>query len=394
MLSEATVPSGLNCEVKTMNMKKILSLLLALLMVCALCACSGGNVPAPSKEPAPTETVKPTATPEPSPEPLSIPLSDGAEIGKVGVGREVYKYLMRTVSRLYYYYIPSTYQEGDRLPLMFSLHGSGSSARMHMEETQWVKFAEENNFIVVVPESVIIHKDGSISSEGLGVYQTKQTDYNYIRWNAAASDPVSFYRVDDVQYISDLIDIFVEAGYADPARVYSSGMSHGGFLSLKLALEIPEKIAGVGIVSSQLVAEYASKKLPVGPKVVFLHGTKDNTCGYDGMIYDLDGDGVLEYLWAYSLEDSVKFFLNQYGMENNPIVSDLPDIAEDGTSITRYEYDDAEGVAKVVSYVIENGGHTWPGGNMDYGYFGLSSKDAQGAELIWAELKDVVNTLQ
>jgi len=39
--------------------------------------------------------------------------------------------------------------------------------------------------------------------------------------------------------------------------------------------------------------------------------------------------------------------------------------------------------------VVEGGGHTWPGGTEYYGS-GPVSKDAQAAELIWAELKDAV----
>lgn len=379
-------------------MKRIVRLfciLLILALLFSLCACgpaSGRQDPSPS----PTGSEAPSKKPEKEepPEPKVIPLRDGVKIGELAYGRELYKYLGKEVSRLYYYYIPSTYREGERLPLMFSLHGSGSSATVNLLETNWIKYAEQERFIVVFPESVYIHKDGTLSSEGKSYLETKQSDYNYMRWNAASTDPVAGYGVNDVKYISDLIDIFVSEGYADPSRVYSSGMSHGGFLSLRLALEIPEKIAGVGIVCAELVAEYLYKKLPQGPKVVFINGTEDTVVPFGGMVYDFDNDGEFEYTWAVSQEKSALWFLDQYGIVTEPIFSELPDAdPHDGTTVSRYDYRDENGVSKVVRYVVAGGGHTWPGGNIDYGIFGRSSKDVQGAELIWNELKDVVNSM-
>ncbi|MDD6161112.1 MAG: hypothetical protein PUB51_08310 [Oscillospiraceae bacterium] len=379
---------------------KFAAILLALALAFSLCACGGkpaqpepSQTPSPSAEPSAEPSVEPS--PEPSAEPQEIPLHDAFQVGKLTYGRKVYRYMGRDVSRLYRFYVPPSYQEGDKLPLMLSLHGSGSSATGNMVESNWLKYAEEEGFIVVFPESVYIHKDGTLSSEGKSYMETKQNDYNYMRWNAASTDPVSAYRVDDIKYMSDLIDIFVEEGCVDPARVYASGMSHGGFLCLRLAQELPEKIAGVGIVAGELIAEHLYKTVEQGPKIVMLNGTEDKVVPIDGMVYDFDGDGVCEYTWAVGQEETCRYFLTQYGMEDDPIYSELPDTdPNDGTTISRYEYRDANGEARIVRYVIEGGGHTWPGGNIDYGVLGRSSKDAQGSELIWNELKDVVNTLQ
>ena len=376
---------------------RLFSILLAAALLLALCACGPAaerpeepsSAPTASEEPSPT----PAVSQEPS-EPKEIPLSESVRFGELTYGRKLYKYLGKEVSRLYYYYIPSTYQEGEKLPLMFSLHGSGSNATINLLETNWIKYAEEEGFIVVFPESVYIHKDGTLSSEGKSYLETKQSDYNYMRWNAASTDPVAGYGVNDVKYISNLIDDFVDAGYADPARVYSSGMSHGGFLSLRLAIEIPEKIAGVGVVSGALIAEYMHKKLPQGPKIVLINGTEDTVVPFTGMVYDFDKDGTFEYTWAVSQEESALWFLERYGIVTEAVFSELPDVNPgDGTAVSRYEYQDENGEARVVRYVVTGGGHTWPGGNIDYGSFGRSSKDIQGAEIIWNELKDVVNTL-
>ena len=373
-----------------------LTLAMALSLGCVLCACgpTQGAAPPESAAPAASPSASPDAAPSASPAvPSEITLAESARPGQLCFARRTYRYLGQEVSRLYYYYIPSDYQSGERLPLMFSLHGSGSSATLNRLETNYVRYAEEERFIVVFPESVYIHKDGTLSSEGKSYLETKQSDYSYLRWNAASTDPAAGYRVDDVQYISDLIDAFVDGGWADSARVYASGMSHGGFLCLRMALEIPEKLAVVGAVSALLCAEYLQKALPEnGPAVVLINGTEDEVVPISGMVYDFDGDGRCEYTWAVSQEESAAWFLGRYGVEDEPEVSALPDAdPNDGTSITRYEYRSGSGVPRVVRYVVEGGGHTWPGGNLDYGAFGRSSRDAQGAALIWNELKDAGN---
>ena len=146
---------------------RLFSILLAAALLLALCACGPAaerpeepsSAPTASEEPSPT----PAVSQEPS-EPKEIPLSESVRFGELTYGRKLYKYLGKEVSRLYYYYIPSTYQEGEKLPLMFSLHGSGSNATINLLETNWIKYAEEEGFIVVFPESVYIHKDGTLSS--------------------------------------------------------------------------------------------------------------------------------------------------------------------------------------------------------------------------------------
>lgn len=127
-----------------------------LLLVCltaaallALCACAPASeeaespVPSESTEsPEASDGAKESEEPEVSQEPQVISLDETAKIGALSYGRELYQYRGQDVSRLYYYYIPSTYQEGDKLPLMLTLHGSGSNASVQLQWGQWVECAE------------------------------------------------------------------------------------------------------------------------------------------------------------------------------------------------------------------------------------------------------------
>lgn len=314
-------------------------------------------------------------------------------LGQLTSDSKTYTYWNQDVERQYYYYIPSTYQAGDKLPLMLALHGSGSNALSQLYESNMEELAEQEGFILIAPNSVAIHADGTLSSKGNTLSTIGRSDMSYLRWNATPDDPQNMYDVDDVQYLCDLIDMFVDYGYVDPDRVYASGLSHGAFMSLRLALEAPEKIAGVGVVAGLLVDKFATLVPTEQVKLVFVHGTADPVVPMGGMAYDMDNDSKPDYNYAYSLDDTIDWFIQTYGLTVTDIKSSkVPDTnTGDGCTMDRYEYVDSDGNIPVVKYVVNNGGHTWPGGTQ-YSpayYIGALCKDAQASELIWNELKDV-----
>lgn len=304
-----------------------------------------------------------------------------------------YSYWKQDVERQYYYYIPSYYEPGQKMPLMLALHGSGSNALSQLYESNMEDLAEQEGYIVIAPNSVAIHNDGTLSSCGNTLSTIGRTDMSYLRWNATPDDPQNMYDVDDVQYLCDLIDLFVDYGYVDPDRVYASGLSHGAFMSLRLALEVPEKIAGVGVVAGLLVDKFAALTPTEQVKIVFIQGTADPVVPMEGLAYDMDRDGKLDYYYARSLDDTIDWFLEKYGIAGAEIESSkVPDTnSADGCTIDRYAYRMPDGSEPIVKYIVNNGGHTWPGGTQyspSY-YIGLLCKDAQASDLIWNELKDV-----
>ncbi|MDD6160411.1 MAG: hypothetical protein PUB51_04700 [Oscillospiraceae bacterium] len=314
-------------------------------------------------------------------------------VGERASDTMTYTYWKQDVERLYYYYIPSTYQPGTRLPLVLALHGSGANALSQLYESDMEALAEREGFIVVAPNAVGVHSDGTLSSVGNTLSTIGRTDGSFLRWNATPDDIQNVYEVDDVQYLSDLIDRFVDYGYADPARVYSTGLSHGAFMSIRLALEVPEKIAGIGAVSGLLVNKFEDMEPSGQVKLVFVQGTADPVVPMTGMAYDMDNDGTLDFNYALSLDDTIDWFMEKYGLETADVVkASLEDtVPEDGCTIDRYAYVDGSGNVPIVKYLVNNGGHTWPGGTQyspSY-YIGLLCKDAQASELIWNELKDV-----
>ena len=71
--------------------------------------------------------------------------------------------------------------------------------------------------------------------------------------------------------------------------------------------------------------------------------------------------------------------------DNKPVVTQLPDIAHDGTSIVKEEYSDPATGIKVIGYRVTNGGHSWPGGTQYLPKFlvGSVSHNMNACQVIW-----------
>ena len=63
-------------------------------------------------------------------------------------------------------------------------------------------------------------------------------------------------------------------------------------------------------------------------------------------------------------------------------------LSDDGTTIRTFEYVNCTGGATVLLYVVEGGGHTWPGGSqyLPESIIGRTSNEIDGMETIWAFL--------
>jgi len=63
---------------------------------------------------------------------------------------------------------------------------------------------------------------------------------------------------------------------------------------------------------------------------------------------------------------------------------DLPDTAHDGTTVHVASYTGCAAGTEVTGYLINGGGHAWPGGERlgDVDEFGITSKQVHASELI------------
>ena len=112
--------------------------------------------------------------------------------------------------------------------------------------------------------------------------------------------------------------------------------------------------------------------------VLHFHGTKDTLVLFGG-----PDDRIPKNLKFLSAEDSVLAWAKVDGCPEIPVVAEMPNIADDGTSVQRTTYGPGRDGSEVILYTIEGGGHTWPGREPPIPFLGKSTRDISANDLIW-----------
>lgn len=176
-------------------------------------------------------------------------------------------------------------------------------------------------------------------------------------------------EVDDVAFTADLIDAVAAELCLDPARVYSTGLSNGGFMSYRLACELADRIAAIAPVAGVMGIEECAPGRAV--PVLHFHGTAD-------ALVPFDGGGVTGFP---SVEDTVAAWAERDGCTGEPQVS-----FEQGDALCR-RWDSCDQGAAVELCVIDGGGHTWPGGRVP-AVAGKTSEDLVATGRMWEFFRD------
>jgi polyhydroxybutyrate depolymerase len=267
--------------------------------------------------------------------------------------------------RAYHVYRPPGVTPGTAIPLVVALHGSGGSALGMDPLTGGALRAEaaRRGWLLVCPDGI---------AKG----------WNDGRPLTAARDRARV-GVDDVGFLSALIERMVAEEHADPSRVYVTGISNGGFMALRLALERSERIAAVAAVAAG-VPKALEHRRPANPvAVLFFNGTDDPLVPYVGGTISVLGRSRGEVL---STPDSARWWAARDGCQGAPTVQRLPDRdPDDGTRVTVETHESCEAGAEVVLYRVDGGGHTWPNGRQYAPRFlvGRTTRDVDGTRAIF-----------
>jgi polyhydroxybutyrate depolymerase len=144
----------------------------------------------------------------------------------------------------------------------------------------------------------------------------------------------------------------------------------------RLAAELSDRIAAIAPVSGTLCVEQPNPKRPV--PVIHFHGAADTIVPFNG-----PNGRTPRFLKFQSVDSTVRTWAKLDGCPEEPKITKLPDTAKDGTTVTRKVYGPGKEGAEVVLYVIEGGGHTWPGQEPMVGFLGKSTKNISANDLIW-----------
>ena len=254
--------------------------------------------------------------------------------------------------RTYVVNLPNTYYGRDSVefPVVLALHGTGGSAQQMERMYGLNEKANSSGFIVVYPEGVR-------SSGALGVRT----------WNAGrCCDYAMENNVDDVEFISEVMDRLSTEFRVDEKKVYVTGMSNGGMMAYRLACELAHKLAAIAPVSSTMMVNQPCSPARSVP-VLHIHSLLDTKVPYQG------GVGLAGY--NFSPVDSV---LQVWGQINGC----ASPTSVDNSQFIHTVWSRCQNAA-IESYLTYDGGHAWPGGQKAGSWADDPSSFINANDLMW-----------
>ncbi|MBX7059059.1 MAG: hypothetical protein K1X75_13415 [Leptospirales bacterium] len=267
--------------------------------------------------------------------------------------------------RRFLLHLPSGAPPADGRPLLFVLHGGGGTAEHTRTLTRgrFETLADAGGGIIVYPEGVEKGwNDGRVDVRALAHRE----------------------NIDDVGFFQAMIEVLSVEFPVDRHRIYATGISNGGFMSVRLACQAPQ-FRGAFAVAAQLSADLAPNCHPRPALDIGIYvGMDDPLVPYRGGQVRVFGTerGV-----ALPAEESFQFFLRSSGCSAGAPETPIPDAdPEDSTTAFVRRGEGCSGGAVVELIRVVGGGHTWPGA-MTYlpeMIVGRTSRDFSLSDRIWA----------
>ncbi|MDD5729847.1 MAG: PHB depolymerase family esterase [Candidatus Omnitrophica bacterium] len=255
------------------------------------------------------------------------------------------------LARIYKVHVPAGYDRNNPLPVVIALHGGGGNAAGSIGFFKLNEKADKENFIVVYPEGTGKRVMGKVFGS----------------WNAGGCcPPACVNKVDDVGFISKVIDTLEKDFKVDAKRIHAVGFSNGALMCYRLACELSDKIASIAVGGGQDSLNGCQPKSSVA--ILHFHGTKDKCAPYDG---GTCGGCFADYLNNLGIPADrsaslwqcrpVPEYINEWRVMDGCSAS--AKVVYQKGSATCISYSQCKDNTEVVLCTLEGSGHTWPGGN-------------------------------
>ncbi len=249
-------------------------------------------------------------------------------------------------------------------PLVVVMHGSGQNGAQTRKWTGYgfERLADERGFAVVYPDGY----------EGY--------------WNACnivGDYAANKLRIDDVGFVTGMVDKLITEVGVDPHRVFATGISRGGHMAYRLALESPSRFRAVAAISASVPTPENFKCASSGQgtsSVMIMNGTKDPINPFDGG--EVTFLGLLKRGKVRSSRESGQYLADLNNLTGTPETSETR--VPGGFHVERVTWRN-ESKIRVELVAIHGGGHGIPQPYWRYPRFlGPAPKELNGPEEIWA----------
>lgn len=233
-------------------------------------------------------------------------------------------------TRSYRLHLPVNYKPDQAYPVLLVFHGHGGDAAGTETQTGFSGLADQQHFIVVYPQGL---KD----------------DDNLPMW--ASVGPAADYGIDELVFISDLLNKLQKELCVNAKRIYATGFSNGGGMSNYLACRLAGRIAAVAPIAGNYFALPDGGCQPMrAVSLLVIHGTADNVIAYNGRA-DKEYPG-----WPLP---AIPDFLSEWASRDSCAKAAVTFL--DTKAVRGQEWTGCKDKTGVVHYQIKGGGHDYPG---------------------------------
>jgi polyhydroxybutyrate depolymerase len=264
--------------------------------------------------------------------------SQGAEPASRPAGRdETIKVQVGERTRTCLVHLPPAWDGNRPLPVVIAMHGAGGNGAGMAASTGFSALADEKGFVIAYPQ-------------GMG------------GWSALFGKPIPGGHgaqtddVDDVGFIRTLIDRLRESYHVDPARLYACGHSSGAYMAYRVAIELSDRVAAVGVVNGSMgirllddkpsIEQIPTPSTPIS--IIHVRGATDGIVKAEG--------GQTVRVLAKSANDCVQHFVKADGCDANG-----RETLDKEHGVLRTRYTGGKAGTEVEMVVVKKAGHPWPG---------------------------------
>ncbi len=244
-----------------------------------------------------------------------------------------------------------------RRPLVIALHGGGGNADNAERMTGFTALVEREGIVVAYPN-------------GSG-----RRERRLLTWNARHCCAVAMERnVDDVAFLSALIDTLVASQQVDPARVFVTGMSNGAMMSHVAGWRLAGKVKAIAPVVGTIFGDEPPAPAPV--RAIIFNGMKDASVPFAGGA----PGGIGRREWQRDARPSLEqgaYWARANGCGAEPRRDSV-------ANVVTYRWPCPRG-REVELHAVVDGGHAWPGGQSGRRRGGdRVPPTPKATEMIWA----------
>lgn len=262
------------------------------------------------------------------------------------------------LTRSYLLHVPPALPAG-QVPLVLVFHGGGGNGPGTERLTRFSELADRERLLVAYPEGI---------------------DRNWYDGREFTGSRAHRERIDDVGFVTAILDAVARTHAVDPRRIYATGISNGAVFSHYLAAHLAPRIAAIAPVVGGIADPPDAWLRPAQAiSVLILQGTTDPLVPYRGGAIAFGRGRIID------TEEAARRWARLNGTAPDPRSSALPAAGKDHCGGLRLTYSGGRDGSEVVLVRLDGGGHTWPGGAqyLPERLVGRVCRDFDATALIW-----------